>query len=156
MLDRLSVTFGDWTEHYERVEVLKRVQLGDDSVLLVRVVPREAPGSTMFVHEESGLVPHTDSLAQLPGLGIVGVQTRYEDFRDVGGMQLPFRSVAEFASQLIGRVITQLDESETGMEVSAETFAPPAARDSTAPSAASRRSLPSQPMHPATPGSRRT
>ena len=61
-----------------------------------------------------------DSLAQLPGVGIVGVQTRYADFRDVGGMQIPFRSVEKYASQLIGRVITQLDKSETGVELSAE------------------------------------
>jgi CubicO group peptidase (beta-lactamase class C family) len=128
-LDRLSVTFGDWTQHYERVEVLKRVQLGDDSVLLVRVVPREAPGSTMFVDEASGRVGHTDSLAQIPGLGIVGIQTTYGDFRDVGGMQLPFRSVAAFASQLIGRVVTTLDNAETGVDVSEETFAAPTAAD---------------------------
>ncbi len=129
LLDRFSVTFGDWTEHYESVEVLKRVQVGDDSVLLVRVVPREAPGSTMFIDEASGLVRLTYSLAQLPGLGIVGVQTRYGDFRDIGGMQLPFRAVAKFASKLIGRVVTQLEESEAGVEVSEGTFAPPTAPD---------------------------
>ena len=83
----------------------------------------------MFVNEESGTVGLTDSLAQLPGLGIVGVQTRYGDFRDVGGMRLPFRSVAVFASELIGRVVTTLDNAETGVEVSEETFAAPTAPD---------------------------
>ena len=127
LLARFSVVFGDWTEYYEHVEVLKRVQIGDKSVLVVRVVPREAPGSTMFVDEASGLVLHTDSLAQIPGLGVVGVQTDYGDFRDVGGMQLPFRVVAKFASQLIGVMATTLDNAETGVEVSQETFAAPTA-----------------------------
>ncbi len=83
----------------------------------------------MFVDEASGVVVRTDGLTQIPGLGIVGFQTRYEDFRDVGGMRLPFHTVAQFASQLIGRVITRLDESEIGVEVSAETFAAAAVPD---------------------------
>ena len=127
LLDRLSVRFGDWTEHYESVEVIKRVQLDGKSFLLVRVVPHETPGATMYVEEASGLVLHADGLAQLPGLGIVGVQSHFEDFRDVGGMHIPFRSVSAFASQLIGQVVTTLDEAEIGVEVSEETFAAPTA-----------------------------
>ena len=123
LLDRISVRFGDWTEHYEHVEVLKRVQHEDKSLLLVRVVPREAPGSTMFVLEESGMVFRSDSLTQVPGVGIVGLQTQYGDFRDVGGMQLPFRTEAKYSSQLIGRVVTTLENAETGVDVSENTFA---------------------------------
>lgn len=51
----------------------------------------------MFVDEASGLVLRVDSIVQIPGLGIVGVETRYGDFRDVGGMRLHFRSVSKFA-----------------------------------------------------------
>ena len=127
LLGRLAVAFGDWTEHYKHVEVLKRVHHDGQSLLLVRVVPDEAPGSTMFIHEESGRVFRTDSLAQVPGLGIVGVQTRYGDFRDVGGMKIPFRTDSEYASQLIGRVVTTLDTAETGVDVSEDTFAAPTA-----------------------------
>ena len=123
LLDRISVKFGDWTAHYERVEVLKRVHHEDKALLLVRVVPREAPGSTMFVLEESGMVVRSDSLAQVPGVGIVGIQTQYGDFRDVDGMRLPFRTVEKYASQLIGLVVTTLDNAETGVDVSEETFA---------------------------------
>ena len=127
LLDQVSVRYGDWSEHYREVEVLKRVQLGNDTVLLVRVVPNEGPGSTMFVHEESGRIVHIDSLVQIPGLGLVGIQTTYEDFRDVGGMQLPFRAKSKFATPLIGRVVSTLEQAETGLEVSEETFAPPTA-----------------------------
>ncbi|MCH6557350.1 MAG: hypothetical protein IH803_03935 [Nitrospirae bacterium] len=119
----------DWTEHYEHVEVLKRLQKGAESVLLVRVVPREAPGATMVVDETTGLVRQIHTLQQLPGVGIVGVRTAFADFRDVGGMRLPFRAVAKFASQLIGRVVTTLDNAETGVEVLEETFAAPTAPD---------------------------
>ena len=129
LLDRSVVRFGDWTEHYQSVEVLKRLQIGDKSVLLVRVEPREAPASTMFVDEASGQVLLTDSLTQIPGLGIVGIRSKYTDFRDVGGMQLPFRTVATFSTELIGRIVTQIEESEAGVEVAAEKFAAPASLD---------------------------
>lgn len=125
LLDRVPVRFGDWTQYYEHVEVLKRAVLGDDQVLLVRVVPKEAPGATIFVHEETGWVVHTSSLAQIPGLGMVGVHVTNEDFRDVDGMRLPFRTVAKFSNQLIGRVVTQLETVETGVEANAESFALP-------------------------------
>ena len=81
----------------------------------------------MFVDEASGMVLRSDGLVQIPGLGIVGVQTEYEDFRDVGGMRIPFRTVATFASRLVGRVVSTLNEAETGVDVSEETFAAPTA-----------------------------
>ncbi len=116
LLDRFSVRYGDWTRHYESVEVLKRIQAGDDSVLLVRVVPHEAPGETIFVHETEGLIPRIDRLVQIPGVGMIGVRTRFGDFRDVGGMQVPFSAVSKFAHPLIGIVETTLEKAETGVE----------------------------------------
>jgi hypothetical protein len=77
----------------------------------------------MFVDEASALVVRTDGQALLPGQGLVGVRTDYEDFRDVGGMRVPFRSVAAFDSRMIERVVTTLDEAETGFSVPDETFA---------------------------------
>ena len=70
LLDRISVKFGDWTEHYESVEVLKRIHHDDKSLLLVRVVPREAPGSTMFVHEDSGMLAAEVDLSRLGRPGV--------------------------------------------------------------------------------------
>ena len=125
LLDRFPVAFGDWTRYYESVEVLKRIPRKDQAVLLVRVVPREAPGATMFVLEESGLVIRSETLSQVPGVGIVGIQTDYRDFRDVGGMQLPFRTASKYATPLIGRIVTTWDNIESGVDVPDGTFAKP-------------------------------
>ncbi|MDA8021183.1 MAG: beta-lactamase family protein [Thermoanaerobaculia bacterium] len=116
LLDRLVVTLGDWRRHFQHVEVLRRIQAGDDTVLLVRVVPAEAPGRTIFVHEGSGRVVMAYGLVNIPGLGVVGLRTRFGDFREVGEMLLPFQIVAEFASPQIGRVVTQMDDFELGIE----------------------------------------
>ncbi len=127
LLSHPAVRLGDWTEHYEQVEVLKRVKRRDGhSLLMLRVVPREAPGSTMFVDEQSGRLLRTEGLVQVPGVGIVGLRTDYGDFRDVGGMKLAFREAATFATPLIGRVVTQIEQVETGVEVAADVFSLPA------------------------------
>ncbi len=62
-------------------------------------MPHDAPVSTMFVDEATGRVVRVDSLVQVPGVGIVGVQTTFEDFRDVAGMLLPFRTVATVSAR---------------------------------------------------------
>lgn len=127
LLDRFSVRFGDWSEHYRAVEVLKRVRLGNDDVLLVRAVPLNGPGWTMFVHEESGMVVHVEGLTLVPGIGVVGLRTRYGDFREVEGMRLPFRIVDSYASSLLGRVVTTWEKAETGVEIPEAAFTRPKA-----------------------------
>ncbi|MBD3867600.1 MAG: beta-lactamase family protein [Acidobacteria bacterium] len=128
LLDRYHVRFGDWTQHYESVEVLKRLEAGGSTILLVRVVPRESPGATMYVDEETGLLRRIDSLVLIPGLGIAGVKTQFHDYRDVGGMQIPFRVESQFATPMIGKVVNTLETVETGVEVSADTFAEPSSK----------------------------
>jgi len=78
-----------------------------------------------MVDEATGRVVGVDSLVQIPGVGIVGVRTRYDDFRDVGGMVLPFKAVARFATPLIGRIVTAMDHAETGVEVRERVFSRP-------------------------------
>ena len=133
LLDQFTVRYGDWTKHYQHVEVLKRIAQGDNNLLLVRVEPEQGSGSTMFVHEESGRLVLMHSLAQLPGMGVVGVKTRFGDYRDVGGMQLPFRTEAKFATPLIGVVNTVFDKVEIGVEVTEQTFAAPKVPDKEEP-----------------------
>jgi hypothetical protein len=50
---------------------------------------------------------------------------RYRDFRDVGGMLLPFESAARFRSPFIGRVVTTFEAAETDVDAPGDTFAPP-------------------------------
>ena len=125
LLEHPASHMGDWREDYEEVEVLRRVRRDDRDVILIRTVPGEAPGSTKFVDAETGLVIREERLVQFPGLGFVGVRTDYEDFRDVGGMQLPFRSAARFATPLIGRIEVRVEKAETGVELPAGIFTLP-------------------------------
>ena len=124
-LDATVARFGDWTEHCSNIEILKRVRIQGGAYLLVRLTPEKAHGLTLFVDETSGRVVRADSLVQIPGVGLVGLVTRYDDFRDVGGMTLPFRVSSKFASRLLGEMVTDFNQAKLGIEAKPKTFAIP-------------------------------
>lgn len=125
LLDRISVRYGDWTKYFAQVEVLKRLTKGDRSVLLVRVVPAQGSGATVVVDESSGRVVHTDSLLSVPGLGVLGVESDYGDFRDVEGMTVPFKIVTDYATPLLGTATTTVEDVQVRVTPPAGAFAPP-------------------------------
>lgn len=126
-LDRLPVLLGDWRNHFEQVDVLKRIKVGDGSMLLVRVVPKLGTGMTLYIDEASGRLMRTDALVQIPGIGIVGVQTMMDDYRDVGGMQIAFHSKSKIAHPLIGIVETTWSKVETNVATTDDMFVPASA-----------------------------
>ena len=127
---------GDWSDHYQHVEVLKRATVGSISVFLVRVVHHDQPGATLFIEEETGLVVRRDALVLIPQAHFgsssdrrqAGIQTRYENFRDVGGMVLPFRRVTALTLLKQGalserrQIVTTIARAEVDVEVPPETF----------------------------------
>lgn len=128
VLDRLPVLLGDWTRYYSQVEVLKRIEHDGQRLILLRLATPEGIGGTLFVDEVTGRLIRTDTLSQVPGIGIVGVQTMFEDVRDVEGMQIPFRMQSKFEHPLIGIVEVQYTKAETGVATKPTAFAPKSAR----------------------------
>ena len=114
--------FDDWREHFEQVEVLKRIQRGERSILLVRAVPAEAPGMSFFVDETSGRVFRAESLVQMPGMGMLGVRHDFGDLREVAGMRYPFKTRATYVTPLIGEVHTVLEKAEPVAEIESGAF----------------------------------
>lgn len=128
VLDRLPVLLGDWTRYYSQVDVLKRIEHDGQQLILLRVAAPEGVVATLFVDEASGRVIRADTLSQVPGIGIVGIQTMFGDVRDVGGMQIPFHTRSKFEHPLIGIVEVQYQKAETGVATRATTFAPKSGR----------------------------
>ena len=58
----------------------------------------------------------------VPGLGDVGVWGDYEDWRDVGGVKLPFHIESEFATPLLGTYDSRYEQVETNVEAGAGAF----------------------------------
>ena len=88
----------------------------------MRTTPDGGHGSTKFISAKSGLLLGEDRLALVPGVGMVGLRVRYRDYRRIRGVRIPFRTTLNFASELIGRIVIQYDEIETGLDLPASTF----------------------------------
>jgi hypothetical protein len=104
LLDHPAVLFGNWSSHYPKVDVLRQISEKGRELLLVRTEPREARGSTKIIDVKTGLLAAHQTIEFLPGAGFVGVQTTFEDYREVRGMQLPFRVVSQYATSLMGEL----------------------------------------------------
>lgn len=114
LLNHPAAIFGAWDLHYDSVEVMRRLGESGQARLLVRTTPDGAPGSSRIVDIETGRVVGEERVEQLPGVGFVGLTIEYSDFRDVGGITLPFRTETQFAHPLLPRIVLQYDSAESG------------------------------------------
>ena len=69
----------------------------------------------------TGLTVQSLSFHKSP-LGFVGRTTRYEDYRDVEGVQIPFRWVIHSPHPASGDVVLQYDKVETRLDIDDEAF----------------------------------
>ncbi len=115
--------FGSWADWYPLLEVIQELRgPNGESVFLVRTGDARAPARTLYVHGESGRVFREDGMTYADTLGRIGLRIEFDDFRDVGGMLLPFETRTTFPHPLIGTVVTTVTESALGVEVEASAF----------------------------------
>jgi photosynthetic reaction center cytochrome c subunit len=92
----------------------------------VQVVQGTGPGNTLvtlYFESESGLLLRMVRYGGTP-IGRVPTQIDYADYRDVGGIQLPYRMTFAW---LNGRDAIQLNEVQTNVPIDAARFGRPAA-----------------------------
>jgi hypothetical protein len=121
ILARLAVVVGDWRKFYHQVDVVTRTATDGLDAYIVRAVPREAPATTYLVDAKTGLTVRGLSFQKSP-LGFVGRTTRYEDYRDVEGVKIPFRWVVHSPHPASGDVVLQYDKVETRLDIDDEVF----------------------------------
>ncbi len=117
--------FGDWRKSFAQVQVVGRTSVDGTPALVVRCIPRKGYPAAMLVDEQSGLLLGVEKQVVIPGLGVVGASVRHSDFRDVGGVKLPFKSETTFASPMLGKSFAVIDSAQVGAATSADSFADP-------------------------------
>jgi CubicO group peptidase (beta-lactamase class C family) len=113
------IAFLDWRNVYESVEVIGRSEVAGREAFRVRTTDGKTSPATHWVDALSGDVLRTDTVF----LSITGDQptrTRFEDFREVGGLRFPYRSISE--TRMAGEVVQQIENIETGLDLPAELF----------------------------------
>lgn len=122
---------GDWRRFYQDVQVIARADgqanKTDDAskVYIVRAVPAEGNPTAFTVSVESGLLQSAQKVVTIPGLGPIGAVTRYSDYRDVGGVKMPFRLDTEYDTPLLGTSTIQFDKAETNVQTDPGAFDAP-------------------------------
>ena len=99
------------------------VAIGQDR--LVNVVQGTGPRgmlATLYFDQETGLLLRMVRYGKSP-IGRVPTQVDYADYRDVGGIKLPFRMTFAW---LDGRDAIQLNEVRTNVPIDAARFGRPA------------------------------
>lgn len=106
--------FGDWRRSYPMLEVIQRIAGDSESFLIVRTGDTHAPATNFYVGEETGRVMGMDALAIGP-MGRMGYKLRFDDFREVEGLLLPYRMRIRFPNPLMGTVVGTITDVEFGV-----------------------------------------
>jgi len=114
--------FGDLGLWHAKLQVIQVLQGGE--AIIVRAGDTSAPAATVFIHAETGMVGRVDSMIHIVKQGRIGTQTKYDDYREVSGMMLPFRVTVSIANPSVGSIAveTLLTEVEVGVELPEGTF----------------------------------
>ena len=105
----------DWQGCFETLQVLRWEQYGDRSALLVQLRNGDASPIRALVDPETGDLLRFEASVPVPGAGTeIPVSVTLEDYRDVEGLRIPFRTTTENPES--GQTITVLESLETGIE----------------------------------------
>jgi hypothetical protein len=114
------VLFGDWRKHYDAVQVLRAGQFDGRRIYVVRLQSDALPPALVSVDAETGDVLRDQRAISTPGGGATPITTTYGDYRNVGGMLVPHRTVTTMEGA--GRIVFEVEQVETGVKPDSGTF----------------------------------
>ncbi len=117
------VRLGDWRQTSAAVRLAGTDRLGDEPVWIVRLECEFSPPLTRYVSTKTGLLLKEEAWITAKGVGTVPFTVLFEDYREVAGVQLPFRLKSE--SRLSGKQVMQFTEANANVIIRKETFALP-------------------------------
>jgi hypothetical protein len=113
---------GDWRSEFPQAHVLKRVELDGKFAFMVHAAPEAGHQRLIYFDAESGLTLGYDQVQDLTGLGMVGSEVRFSDYREVGGVQIPFKITTKFPTPVLGTVTYQVEKIEAGVKPDEDPF----------------------------------
>jgi hypothetical protein len=121
LLEHPAITFGDWREYYDSIQVVRMGEVNERSVFLVRLEAEGLPAKTLAIDTETGDILRDQRVMLLPGgLGRLPVTTLYEDFREAPAGRMPFRTIE--TNEAMGRTVYEIEAVEAGIEPDPEWF----------------------------------
>ena len=112
--------FGDWRDFSDSIEVLRGGEVEGQEVYALRLGHGDLPPATIYVDTTTGDVLETSVVVlQEGGIGIE-VTTQYEDYREVHGVRIPFRTIS--SNEHSGQAITQYEAIDINLDIEDDVF----------------------------------
>jgi len=107
--------FSDWRDFYDSIQVLRSDMLDGQEVYVLNLERGNLPPVTIYIDAITGDTLKSEVVVlQEGGIGIP-VTTRYEDYREVHGIRIPFRQIS--SNEMTGRMIYQLEKIEVNLDI---------------------------------------
>lgn len=107
---------------YQSVKLERKARLGGRDVHMIEGVQEKGPPEKLFFDVENGLLVRWDMARRHPKRGTVFVKVHLSDYRDVGGVKVPFN--VRFAFESFAFTIT-IDELQHNVEIDDAIFKKP-------------------------------
>ena len=115
-----AAVYGDWRQFYDSIAVVGTDELDGQDVYVLNLKHGELPAVTAYIDAETGDILKDSAVAlQEGGIGIL-VTSRYEDYRDIDGVRIPFRMVS--SNEHSGRLIVQYETIDVNLDVEDDVF----------------------------------
>jgi CubicO group peptidase (beta-lactamase class C family) len=113
---------GDWRSEFEHAPVLKRVELDGKPVFIVHAAPEKGRQRLIYLDAENGLTIGYDEVHELPGMGMVGCEVRFADYREIDGVLMPFKATVKYPTPVLGTQTYQVEKIETRLKFDNDPF----------------------------------
>jgi hypothetical protein len=110
----------DWWRFFDEIAVVRATNLDDTAVIEVSMRRGDLPRVTAYVDPDTGDVIRTEELALIGGGLMIPVTSTFEDFREVAGLRIPFKTTSW--TEQSGSVVILIDQVETDIAAEDEWF----------------------------------
>lgn len=120
-LDNHFARFSRLLDWHPKLHVVQKLHRANKDLLLVRTNTTSAPARTLFIDAASGQVLGEDNVPVLDSLGRMGQRLRFNDFREIEGMLLPYQMQIRYSNKMIGTLKVEVTDVGFGADL-AEGF----------------------------------
>jgi CubicO group peptidase (beta-lactamase class C family) len=110
----------DWRRYSKSVQVLGQARIENEDSWVVSVARDLLPPTIRYVSVKRGLVIKEEGWITISGVGTVARTNKYEDYRDVEGVLIPFRVIVD--SPATGHQVVQYTEAKINADIPGEVF----------------------------------
>ncbi|MBI5838367.1 MAG: DUF4292 domain-containing protein [Candidatus Eisenbacteria bacterium] len=111
-----------WKKGYRLADAAGVDTVGNRPCYKVVMKPRMGSPETMWFDEETGLLARVEGTYESTQLGTTTARTEYSDYRKIGNVMLPHKSITDMRGQ---RIVITMVEVELNKELDADRFDPP-------------------------------